>query len=472
MIAALIIAIITGGLVGIYMETVTSELNYAHRARMTFQATNLAEAGLETAIHSLNHENWSDWTAGADGYYRDTFDQSSEEWLYVSYSFRGEKRHFRTYIEPNPATKGKFEPPKAIAEGIITLSDGTQVRRQVYIELGNRSLWANGLLAKKEITFNGNGIMVDSYESSQGWYNEIVNRKDNGTVVSLSVFPDIINSGNADIFGQVATGGDSENPNPPDVGPNGSVRSINDPEGTVDPNRIAYDFKADLPDPTYPDLSGAIPDVPVDKAFGTLGTHTTYAITGDFKVASQDVDSDLTDDGMVEPEYNVHEDAYTIEGDVTIFVDGSININGMLKILPNSSVKIYLTGDLIVDGNQSSIINPTGDPTNLIVFGLGKDDPLTPKDETPQMKLAGNGSFAGAVYAPNYDIVLGGSGTAGEMYGAVVALTIELGGGYQFHYDEDLAGYESPLAKKVTRWIELTNLDERRNMDNILVDGL
>ena len=144
----------------------------------------------------------------------------------------------------------------------------------------------------------------------------------------------------------------------------------------------------------------------------------------------------------------------------------------MLKILPGSSVKIYTTGDLVIDGNSSSIINPTGDPTDLIVFGLGKDDPLTTVDETPQMKLAGNGTFVGAVYAPNYDVVLGGSGNSGEMFGAVVADTIELGGGYQFHYDEDLAGYESPLAKKVVHWAELTDATERKNMDTILSDGL
>ena len=184
------------------------------------------------------------------------------------------------------------------------------------------------------------------------------------------------------------------------------------------------------------------------------------------------MDSDLTDDGLIEPEYNVHEEAYTIEGNVTLFVDGDITINGMLKILPNSSVKIYGPGDLVISGNSASVINPTGDPTNLIVIGLGKDDPAPSNDETPQMKLAGNGAFAGAVYAPNYTVELGGSGTTGEMYGAVVGYSIVLGGGYQFHYDEDLAGYESPLAKKVTHWAELTSIAERRNMDNILAVGL
>lgn len=472
MIAALIIALVTGGLVGMFLNTVTQEIKYAHRARMAFQATNLAEAGLETAIHALNHDNWSYWKPGADGYYRDTYSQNSDTWLYVSYSFRGERRHFRVYIEPNPAAKGSTEPPKAVAEGIITLSDGTRISRQVYIQLGNRSLWANGLLAKEYITFNGNNIMIDSYSSSKGLYNTNLNRNDNGTVASVSVFPEIVTAGNADIFGKVATGGDSENPNPPDVGPNGSIRGIGDPDKLVDENRIAYDFEAYLPDPIYPNLSGAITTMPGDKGFGSPGVRTVYSLSA-LNIKSSDIDSDLTDDGAIDPEYDVDEDAYTIEGDVVLFIDGDININGMLKIKPNSSVKIYLTGDFVIDGNSSSIVNPTSDPTSLIVFGLGKDDPLTTNlDETPQMKLAGNGTFYGAVYAPNYDVVLGGSGKSGEMFGAVVAKTIELGGGYQFHYDEDLAGYESRLAMKVTHWAELTDATERKNMDTILSDGL
>jgi hypothetical protein len=35
-----------------------------------------------------------------------------------------------------------------------------------------------------------------------------------------------------------------------------------------------------------------------------------------------------------------------------------------------------------------------------------------------------------------------------------------------------LAGYESDLALKVTRWAELTEPGERRNMNTILQDGL
>ena len=112
-------------------------------------------------------------------------------------------------------------------------------------------------------------------------------------------------------------------------------------------------------------------------------------------------------------------------------------------------------------------------PTSLLVYSTGKDDPATSSDETPQFKLAGQGSFYGAVYAPNATISLDGSGSSkGEMFGAVVGKSISFGGGYQFHYDEDLADLEDENAKKVTRWVELTDAAERKNMATILNDGL
>ncbi len=468
MISALIMALITAALVGFFLKTVTQEVEYSHRARMAFQATNLAEAGLEIAIHALNTDNWSYWKSGADGYYMDTAKQSVDApWLYVSYSFRKERRNVRMYIEPNPAPS--VEPPKAIAEGTIELSNGTSISRQVYIELGNRSLWANGLLAKDSIIFNGNGIMIDSYFSSKGDYDKNLNRSDNGTVASVSVLPDVLNSGNADIWGRVATGGDKENINPPKVGPNGSIKGEDTPNGVkIDPNRIAYDFEAYLPDPTKPTLVS--PYTTVTKGLGSAGNTTYYDLTG-FLVDAKDIDSDLTD---LDPTTGLEDDetAYTVEGHVVMYVDGDVDIKGMIKLKKNASIEIHVTGDFKISGNSSSIVNPTSDPTSLIIYGLGKDDPATTTDETPEFVLAGNGAFYGAVYAPNTSVELGGSGTSGEMFGAVVAETISFGGGYQFHYDEDLIGYESKLAKKVTKWAELTDASERKNMDTILTDGL
>ena len=471
MIAALIMALITGSLVGLFLKTVSQEVAYAHRSRMMLQVISLAEAGIDTAIYALNKNEWSYWKAGANGYYRDTYSyQDGEDWLYISYSFRRERRNVKMYIESS------IQNPKIVSEGIITLPDGTEISRQVFVELGTRSAWANGLLAKESLTFAGNGIEIDSYNSDFGLYEVGVNQYDNGSIATPSVITDAITVGNGDVFGSVSVGGnETDNANPPDVGPNGSIRGLDDPPKYVDLDRISYDFVADLPDPTYPTHSTWETTI-TDKTMGEFG-QVTYIKLSSLEIKAQDVDS-----------YDTKSEtwdlgAYRVKGHVVLIVEGDVNISGELKLDVDtnfavgdpgrySSMEVYVAGDFIVDGNDASVFNELGRPQDVIVYGMGKDDPTTANDETPQIKLAGNGDFYGAVYAPNYDCKLGGGGVSGAMFGAVVAETITMGGGYHFSYDEALAGYDSGLGWKVLWWQELTDPTEKKNMVTILTDGL
>ncbi len=471
MIAALIMALITGSLVGLFLKTVSQEVNYAHRARMMLQVISLAEAGIDTAIYALNNKDWDNWKPGSSGYYRDTYSyQAGEDWLYISYSFRRERRNVKMYVESSSQI------PKIVSEGLITLPDGTEISRQVYVELGRKSAWANGLLAKESITFAGNGILIDSYNSNNGLYQPGVNQNDNGSIATPSVITDAITVGNGDVFGTAAVGGKAaENPNPPDVGPNGSIRGLDDPPKTIDLDRISYDFVADLPDPTYPTISSYETSVS-GKTLGSFGTVTYYKLS-ELSITSQDKDT-----------YDKKSDtwdlqAYRIQGDVVLIVDGDININGELRLDEDtnypegaderySSLEVYVEGDFIVDGSDAAVFNERGRPQDVIVYGMGKDDPTTANDESGQLKLAGNGDFYGAVYAPNYDAALGGGGTSGQVFGSIVANTITLGGNYHFAYDEALADYDSDLGWKVLWWQELTDPTEKKNMATILTDGL
>ncbi len=481
MIAALIIAIVTGSLVGLFLKTVTQEIEYAHRSRMALMAVNVAEAGIEHALYAFNEEDWSGWNKGTYGYYKPTI------WLRYSEQElkRKEARTARVYIQTED------DPPRAVAEGIVTKPNGMQVTRQIYVELGNRSLFANGILAKTSLGFNGNGIYVDSYLSSvdggyKAWYtdddgNYRENLNDNGSVASLSVEADAMNFGNADIWGTAATGGGSLA-----VGPNGTVRGEDTPAGvSIDTTRVSYDFYASVPDAELPTKYWS------SAPSGYTITTGDYTLT-DFIIKSGDI--------------------IVIEGEVELYVKDDVNISGVLLLAPDSTLKIYVADDFTVDGNAAAIANIqitdetyakflnedgsrdyatledwvvnemkadeddttyslVGVPENLQVFSLGKDDPSTSTIETPEFKLAGRGSFAGSVYAPNADINLGGSGNKGEMFGAVVGDTISFGGGYRFHYDEDLADLESPLSKKVTRWVELTDASMRKDMSKMLSTG-
>jgi hypothetical protein len=168
-----------------------------------------------------------------------------------------------------------------------------------------------------------------------------------------------------------------------------------------------------------------------------------------------------------------------VQGEVTVVVDGDVEVFGVLELGVDpvtkepAEIKVYVEGNFEVRGSDSTIVNPTGRPENFMLYGTGADDPSTSSDETPLFTLQGSTSFYGVVYAPDANIVLGGSGShKGDMFGAAVGLSVQFGGGYQFHYDEDLANLEDENALKVSVWRELTHANERKNMDTILTDGL
>ena len=460
MIAALILTIITGTIVGFFLKSVTQEVTSSHRSRMSFQAINLAEAGLDHAIYSIRNDDWGGWTARGSAYYRSSFP-------YVHYSFRGESRRIRVYVLPNAST------PKMVAEGRVDLPGGASVSKQIYIELGNSSPFANGISTPNGITFNGNGIYIDSYFSSLGAYDSLYskpatdhfawsqydltqypeNKFDGGSIASTNVAPDIINMGNADVWGRVASGGSYLSPNPPRVGPNGSIKGKDTPSGVdVDPNRIATDFVADFPPVTAPTSGSALTSYS-GSTLGSSGSTTFYNLS-ELKIKSSDP-------------------PLIIQGEVTLVVDGDVEIFGTLELAAGAEIKMYVEGNFEVRGTDSTIVNPTGRPEDFMLYGTGADDPSTSSDETPIFTLQGSTSFYGVVYAPDADIVLGGSGShKGEMFGAAVGLSVNFGGGYHFHYDEDLANLEDENALKVSVWRELTHADERKNMDTILTDGL
>ncbi len=77
-----------------------------------------------------------------------------------------------------------------------------------------------------------------------------------------------------------------------------------------------------------------------------------------------------------------------------------------------------------VDALGGSITNITGDPHNLTLKVLGED-----------VKINGGTGFYGSIIAPYGEVYLGGSA---DFYGAVIGLTVDIGGDFIFHVDESL----------------------------------
>jgi choice-of-anchor A domain-containing protein len=112
---------------------------------------------------------------------------------------------------------------------------------------------------------------------------------------------------------------------------------------------------------------------------------------------------------------------------VEIYVIGDIILgnNDELQILPGASLTIYLGGNLTVD-NGGAINNQTMDAKQLKIYGL---------DTCTSIDFKNSGTFYGALYAPNADILLR---NGAQVYGAMVGKSFTQVVSGNFHYDMSL----------------------------------
>jgi hypothetical protein len=122
-------------------------------------------------------------------------------------------------------------------------------------------------------------------------------------------------------------------------------------------------------------------------------------------------------------------------------------------------VRLFVEGDADIAGN--GILNP-GSPLNLQIYGTDRQTDSTTGEVTDPgtIKIAGNGGFSGAIYAPTYNIELKGGGnndTNKAIYGAFAGYTVTLTGVQSVHYDEALGDGGIVNGYNVVSWFE----DER-----------
>jgi hypothetical protein len=242
---------------------------------------------------------------------------------------------------------------------------------------------------------------------------------------------DVINAGNAHIYGTANTNG-------------GSVLDDDNVTGNFpnDPNRIRDDFSMAVPAVESPD--GGTPT--------TINSGQLQATTGDGT-------------RIVVPRINLSgQDVLHITGEtgkqtfIEIVVTGDVTVGGQAKIIldPGVNVRLFVEGDADIGGN--GIFNPNS-PLNLQIYGTDREaDPITGEISSPgSIKIAGNGGFSGAIYAPTYNIELKGGGNSDTIYGAFAGYSIRLTGVQSVHYDEALGDGGLVNGYNVVSWFE----DER-----------
>ncbi len=443
LIVAMLLSAVIAVSLGSYLALGRNALTLANRSFYYNVALNIAETGIEEALWSFNQANadvalataWQGWeisnsSTAAKGRFDFAFSGNVKAYVYV-------------YVSPyNPAAN---ETAVVVAQSTVTLPDGSvTLSKTLEVQLRRRSLFSMGLVAKNQITFNGNNASVDSWSSDPDNDNGSVTaavpysasvRTDRGSVGSTSVAVNSVLINNADIWGFASVGGSSSGLS---VGVNGSVRGSTTPVGTnVDTTRVATDFTANFDTITAPGTGTTLASM--GSTLGTAGLTATYRYNGT-------IDRDLT-----------------VSGTVTLILtalppNNAISLAGNtgIKLAAGSSLIIYTAADVKITGN--GLLNSSSSPATFQLWATGTSGQT--------IELAGNGALKGIVYAPNATVKINGNG---DVMGSIVANNITVVGNAAFHYDEALANWGGTNPFGIIKWRELLLAADRAKYTTKLV---
>lgn len=453
----LIVAMLLCAIIGIslvsYINVGRSALKTSNRSLYNNAAMNLAENGLEEAMYSINKlVNDSTYSFTGDGWTAVGSNDMKRKWTGTTFD-QNATGEVRVYIYNYDGAAA----PNIVARALVTVqgdSNKGTVEKWVRVQLRKTSKFANGLVAKQTINFNGSP-QVDSWNSDPDNnsataaipYSAAV-KNDAGSVGSISVGVNAVLVDNADIWGYVGTGGSA-----PQVGATGTIGPFGTPTGTTVASHVTTDFSASFDNVTAPSTysytsAGALSTstvLPDDISGATLAADGKYYISCSSIGGSNKVYTVAAGKKVVLKVTDTTGNCIDIKG-------GS----GGLNISSGASLEIYAAGDINIGGqgamNGGTTTGTMNQPVNLQIYG-------TKTSGTQNISIKGNGLFSGVLYAPFGSVQLDGSV---QTYGSVVANDITLNGtSAQFHYDESLGNFGGNNPFRVTRWDELNTATDR-----------
>ena len=125
-----------------------------------------------------------------------------------------------------------------------------------------------------------------------------------------------------------------------------------------------------------------------------------------------------------------------------------LTIQGGGTLTAAGSVTVYLTGELIAQGN--STFGVPSDPRQMVVLMSAAADATL-----EQGTLTGSTGFYGGLYAPDSTITISGNA---EIFGSVVAGRVDVTGSAYVHYDEaltDVTQVSNLYAAALSSWREV-----------------
>ncbi len=437
-----------------YINLSRTSLQLSQRALWANAAMNLAENGLEEAMFSLNRRvsdpsySWSNAGWGTDD------GEAWRKWtnIPVDGAASGE---IRVYVYNYTGESS----PVVVARGIVRPPAGSgapNAEKWVLIRTRRATKFANGLVAREFIRFNGNSATVDSWISQPDsggilTYNS-TRARDQASIGSVSLGVDAVAVQNARIWGYASTGGAL-----PQVGPQGSIGPFGSANGFIDMNRVSTHFFANFEAGFSSRVVSSFPLPASTSDLAKLTTNTPPPLvrlsSGKFRLASPLV---------------LNSSVLEISGPVELFINApptstglGISGNGAINILSSGSLTIYTLCNVSIAGNGVVNVGNTGTtagvPSKFQFYGQS-----TAATVKQTISIGGNSALSAAIYAPNASVTIAGGGsTDRDILGSIVANDITFSGNIQFHQDESLAKLTTAAPYRLTSWNELTTVSER-----------
>ncbi len=431
--SALLVSLLTTGIMALVLASYLVLIEHQATSMMRSLSWNagipVAEAGVEEALTQLS----------ANG----TNMVANNGWAMVHNKYLMKTR----LVDGQPCVVGVSTslPPVIVAQGMVPAPRRTNlISRTVKVRTRHNYLFMRGMIARLNVRLNGNNINVDSYDSGDPNYStngryDPAKHKDQGTVATNSGDPNMFSTGNANIWGKIATGPGGL----ASAGPNSCVgneawhaagnKGIQPGAATDDMNMCFYDVICPVSNGAFTPPSGTVD-----------GTNYNYIVgQGDWIVTSK------TFGGKV-----------LVSGHARLLVTSDVQFSGSdyLYIQPGASLELYVAAPNASLGGQG-VQNDTGQACNFVYYGLPTNTSLS---------YSGNAAMVGAIYAPNADFTLGGGGrNVYDFAGASVTRTVIMNGHFNFHYDERLAFAGPHRGYIATSWDEV-----RHTWDDILAADL
>jgi len=241
----LIVIVLMGVALGSYMKLVASQNLSIQRSQNWNSAIAVGEAGIEEAMAHLN---------------KNTTNRVKDSWT-LQITNVTKIRSLDADNKYKVMITTLVEPPIIFAQGSVHVPKSDKwITRTLKVGTTNDGFFVKAMAAKGTIDLKGNMITVDSFDSKiagkniGGQYDPSV-KGDKGDIATNSKLIDSLNTGNADIYGHVATGPGGSSTNLP----NSSIGDLawhSAGKSGLEPGFFKDDMNVQFPDVQEPFVYG------------------------------------------------------------------------------------------------------------------------------------------------------------------------------------------------------------------------